>query len=73
MAPNPQIGRKYLQMMWLIRLVSKMYKQFIYDAWQHKNKQLTQKMGRRPEQTFRQRGHSDGQQVHEKIFNITSY
>ena len=28
------------------------------------------KMGRRPEQTFLQRGHTDGQQAHEKIFNI---
>ena len=30
-------------------------------------------MSRRPEQTFLQRGHTDGQQAHEKIFNITSY
>ena len=30
-------------------------------------------MGRRPEQTFLQRGNTDGQQAHEKIFNITSY
>ena len=37
------------------------------------NKQPIQKMGRRPEQTFLQRGHIDGQQAHEKIFNITSY
>ena len=30
-------------------------------------------MGRRPEQTFLQRGHTDGQQAHEKMFNIASY
>ena len=30
-------------------------------------------MGRRPELTFLQRGHTDGQQAHEKMFNITSY
>ena len=30
-------------------------------------------MGRRPEQTFLQRGNTDGQQAHEKIFNIASY
>ena len=30
-------------------------------------------MGRRPEQTFLRRGHTDGQQAHEKMFNITSY
>ena len=27
----------------------------------------------RPKQTFLQRQHSDGQQIHEKMFNITSY
>ena len=30
-------------------------------------------MGRRPGQTLCQRGHTDGQQAHEKIFSITSY
>ena len=30
-------------------------------------------MDRRPEQTFLQRGHTDGQQAHEKMFNIASY
>ena len=30
-------------------------------------------MSKRPEQTILQRGYSDGQQAHEKIFNITSY
>ena len=30
-------------------------------------------MGRRPEQTFFQRGHADGQQVHEKMFNISNH
>ena len=29
-------------------------------------------MGKRPEQTFFQRGNADGLQVHEKILNITS-
>ena len=33
----------------------------------------TQKMGRRPEQTFLQRGHTHGQQAHEKMFNNASY
>ena len=27
-------------------------------------------MGRRPEETFFQRGHTDGQQAHEKMLNI---
>ena len=30
-------------------------------------------MGRRPEQKFLQRGHADGQQEQEKMFNISSY
>ena len=30
-------------------------------------------MGRRPKQTFLQRRHTDGQQAHEKMFNITNY
>ena len=30
-------------------------------------------MGRGPEQTFFQRKHTDGQQAHEKMFNITNY
>ena len=43
-----------------------------YQAYQHQYKQPTQKMGR-PEQTFLQRGHTDSQEAHEKMFNITSY
>ena len=31
------------------------------------------KMGRGPEQTFFQRKHTDGQQVHEKMVNITNH
>ena len=38
-----------------------------------KNKQLNQKMGRLPEQTFLQRRHADGQQTHEKMLNIIHY
>ena len=30
-------------------------------------------MGRGPEQTFFQRRHTDGQQAHEKMFNIINY
>ena len=30
-------------------------------------------MGRRPEQTFFRRRHTDGQQAHEKILNIANY
>ena len=30
-------------------------------------------MGRRPEYTFFQRGHPDGQQAHEKMLNIANH
>jgi len=30
------------------------------------------KMGRRPKQTFLQKKHTDGQQTHEKMLNITN-
>ena len=30
-------------------------------------------MGRRPKQTFLQKRHTDGQQIHEKMLNITHY
>ena len=37
------------------------------------NKQPNQKTGRRPTQTFLQRRHTDGQQAHERMPNITNY
>ena len=30
-------------------------------------------MGKRPEETFLQRRYTDGQQAHEKMFNISDY
>ena len=38
-----------------------------------KNKQTNQEMGRRSKQTFIQRRHTDGQEAHEKMLNITNY
>ena len=38
-----------------------------------KNKQPTQKVGKRPKQTFLQRRHTNGQQTHENMLNITHY
>ena len=37
------------------------------------NNKKTNKMDRRPEQTFLQRKHTDGQQAHEKTFNFANY
>ena len=53
------------------RLISKIYEQLI--QLNKKRKQLNQKMGRRPKQTFIQRKHTHGQQAHEKMLNITNY
>ena len=47
--------------------------QNIETAQHQKIKQLNQKMGRRPKQTFLQRKHTDGQQEKEKMLNITNY
>ena len=44
-----------------------------HAAQYQKNKQLNQKMGRRPKQTFLRRIHTGGQQTHEKILNIAHY
>ena len=40
---------------------------------QQKNKRSNKKMGKGPEQTLLPRGYTNGQQVYEKMFNITSY
>ena len=53
-------------------LISKIYKQ-IMQLNITKNKQPNKKMGRRLEQTFLQRRHTDGQEAHEKMLNIVNY
>ena len=52
-------------------LISKIYKQLI--QLNKKNQTIQLKIGRRSEQIFFQRRHTDGQQVHEKMFNITNH
>ena len=42
-----------------------------HTAQSQKNKQPIKNLGSRPKQTFLQRRHTDGQQTHEKILNIT--
>ena len=54
-------------------LISKIYKQLnIKITNPIKNKQQKNKNSGRPKQTFLQR-HTDGQQTHEMVLNITSY
>ena len=53
------------------QLISEIYKQL--KQINNNNKiQPNQKMGGRPKQTFLQRRHTDGQQAHEKMSNITN-
>ena len=51
-------------------LISKICKQFMQL---NIKKQTTLSMGRKPEQSFLQRRHTDGQDTHEKMLNITNY
>ena len=54
-------------------LISKIYKQLIqFNMKKKKPKQPGYIIGRRPKQTTFQRRHTDGQQAHEKMLNITS-
>ena len=53
-------------------LISKIYKQLMQLSIKQ-NKQPNQKIGRRHKQTFLQRKHTDGQEAHEKLLNITNY
>ena len=53
-------------------LIFKIYKQLILLNIK-KTKQPDLKMGRRPEYTFFQRRHTDGQQAHEKVLNIVNH
>ena len=54
-----------------IGLISNIYK---HHKTQHqKRKPSDFKMGQRTEQTFFQRGNADGQQAHEKVFNISNH
>ena len=52
-------------------LTSKIYKQLIW--LRIKKKQPNQKMSRGPKWTFLQRRHTDDQQTHDKMLNITDY
>ena len=53
-------------------LIFKIYKQLMQLNIK-KNKHPNPKMGRRPKQTFLQRRHTDCQQTHERMLNITNH
>ena len=50
-------------------LVSRIYKQLMMLNI----KTTHSKMGRKPKETFLQRGHTEGHEAHEKVFDITNY
>ena len=52
-------------------LISRIYKQLM--QLNIKKTKPNPKMGRRAKQTFLQRRHTDGQEAHEKLLNITNY
>ena len=53
-------------------LISKIYKQFIWLNIQKTNGSI-KKMDSRAEYIFLQRRHTESQEAHEKMFNITNY
>ena len=53
-------------------LISKIQRRS-YNSMQKNKQHNPKKICRRPEQTFFQRRHIDGQQTHEKMHNITNY
>ena len=53
-------------------LTSKIYKQLMQLNIK-KNKQPNPNMGRKPKETVLQRIHTDDQEAHEKLLNITNY
>ena len=52
-------------------LISKIYTQVIQPNIKETNN--NQKMGRRPKETFLQRGHANGQHTHVKMLKIANY
>ena len=68
---NQWTDRKYLQMMLTNKgLISKTHKELIQL---NIRRELNQKLGRRPKQTFLQRRHTDAQEASEKMLNIINY
>ena len=54
-------------------LIAKIHKQFTLFNIKKTNSLVKKKIGRRPELTFFQRRHTEGQQTNEKILNIINH
>ena len=54
-------------------LISKIYKQLMQLNIKKKKKKPNPKVDRRPKLTFLQRSHTDCQQTHERMLNITNH
>ena len=55
------------------KYIKKLYKSIAKQTKPPKNKKNSVKMGGRTKQTFSQRKRANGQQLHEKVFNITNH
>ena len=71
---NPRNGRKYFQIMYLIKaVVPRIYKEHLKLNNNRKIKQPNLKRSKRPEQRFFQIRHTNGQHAHKKMLDIVSH
>lgn len=71
---NPRNGRKYFQIMYLIKaVVPRIYKEHLKLNNNSKIKQPNLKRSKRPEQRFFQIRHTNGQHAHKKMLDIVSH
>ena len=67
------LPKNYLIITQLFKDVFRLSLKYFGGSQYQKNYQPNQKVGRRPKETFLQRRHTDGQETHEKMLNISNY